>query len=48
MRIGIDLDNTIINYERAFGTAAAGLGLTFRDGAGKTELRDRIRALDAG
>jgi hypothetical protein len=48
VRIGIDLDNTIINYERAFGTAAAGLGLTFRDGAGKTELRDRIRALDAG
>lgn len=48
MRIGIDLDNTIINYERAFGTAAAALGLTCAEGAGKTEVRDRIRALDAG
>lgn len=48
MRIGIDLDNTIINYERAFAAAAAGLGLSRVDGAGKTELRDRIRELEAG
>lgn len=47
VRIGIDLDNTIINYERAFANAAAALGLTHTDGLGKTELRDRIR-LDAG
>jgi hypothetical protein len=48
VRIGIDLDNTIINYERAFAKAAATLGLTSTDGRGKTELRDRIRLLDAG
>jgi hypothetical protein len=48
VRIGIDLDNTIINYERAFANAAAALGLTRTGGAGKTELRDRIRELDAG
>lgn len=48
MRIGIDLDNTIINYERAFGMAAAALGLSCVDGAGKTELRDRIRLLADG
>jgi hypothetical protein len=48
VRIGIDLDNTIINYERAFANAATALGLTRTGGAGKTELRDRIRELDAG
>lgn len=48
MRIGIDLDNTIINYERAFAVAAAALGLSCVDGAGKTEVRDRIRELEAG
>jgi hypothetical protein len=46
--IGIDLDNTIINYERAFGIAAAALGFSFVDGVGKTEVRDRIRALAGG
>jgi hypothetical protein len=48
VRIGIDLDNTIINYERAFANAAAALGLARTGGAGKTELRDRIRLLEAG
>jgi hypothetical protein len=48
VRSGIDLDNTIINYERAFANAAAALGLARTGGAGKTELRDRIRLLEAG
>jgi hypothetical protein len=48
VRIGIDLDNTIINYERAFAAAAAALGLACVDGAGKTVVRDRIRELEAG
>lgn len=48
MRIGIDLDNTIINYERAFERAAAGLGMFDVAGIGKTGVRDRIRLLDDG
>ncbi len=46
LHIGIDLDNTIIDYDAAFAAAARELGI---DAAGgKTALRDRIRSLDGG
>jgi hypothetical protein len=48
VRIAIDLDNTIIDYEDAFADAAVALGLLRESPAGKTALRDRIRALDDG
>jgi hypothetical protein len=43
VRLGIDLDNTIIDYSRAFAEAARALGVS---GAfsGKTALRDALRA----
>lgn len=45
----LDLDNTIIDYDEAFGVAAVALGLvTDAAGLGKTALRDRIRALPDG
>lgn len=48
MRVGIDLDNTIINYERAFANVAAALGLTHAEGFGKMQIRDWIRDLEQG
>jgi hypothetical protein len=47
LHIGIDLDNTIIDYDAAFTAAAHAHGLA-RDVAGKTAVRDAIRALDDG
>jgi hypothetical protein len=43
VRLGIDLDNTIIDYSRAFAEAARALGVS---GAfsGKTALRDALRS----
>ncbi len=47
LHIGIDLDNTIINYDAAFGAAAAKLGID--DGVGgKKAVRDRVRLLEDG
>ena len=49
MRIGIDLDNTIIDYELAFREAALSLGWLPADaGAGKTALRDALRGQPGG
>lgn len=48
MRIAIDLDNTIIDYDDAFAQAAVALGFLREVPAGKTALRDRIRALPDG
>jgi hypothetical protein len=49
VRLGIDLDNTIIDYARAFADAAVAAGV---DGAslrsGKTALRDGLRARPGG
>jgi hypothetical protein len=49
MRLGIDLDNTIIDYSRAFAEAALAAGV---DGSeltgGKTALRDGLRARPGG
>ncbi len=49
MRIGIDLDNTIINYDNAFLAAAKIRGLIAADfTGGKQALRDHIRTLQGG
>lgn len=49
MRIGLDLDNTLIDYEAAFCAAAVGRGiLPAGTVLGKTALRDRIRELPDG
>jgi hypothetical protein len=49
-RIGLDFDNTIVDYRPLFGPAARALG--FIDdalpAAGKTGVRDRLRALPGG
>jgi hypothetical protein len=45
--IGLDLDNTIIDYTAAFGHAAEMLGIAFPVG-GKTALRDAVRAQPDG
>jgi hypothetical protein len=49
VRIGLDLDNTLIDYESAMCAAAIALGAV-SPGAqlGKTEVRDRIRELPDG
>lgn len=46
LHIGIDLDNTIIDYDAAFAAAARELGIDVA--GGKTAVRDRIRRLDGG
>jgi hypothetical protein len=44
VRIGIDLDNTIIDYDGAFAAAALALGLLAEPlPAGKTAVRDALR-----
>lgn len=49
MRIGIDLDNTIINYDHAFIKAAQQKKLIAADfHGGKQQLRDHIRTLPDG
>ena len=50
LRIGIDFDNTIVDYRSVFLRAARGLGLideTFAD-EDKTAIRDRLRARAGG
>ncbi len=46
LHIGIDLDNTIVDYDAAFAAAAHELGIDAS--GGKAALRDRIRLLDDG
>jgi hypothetical protein len=49
VRFGLDLDNTLIDYEAAFCAAAAEIGVVPAGARlGKTEVRDRIRALPDG
>jgi hypothetical protein len=49
MRIGIDFDNTLIDYDRVFLEAARGRGLVPPDFAGsKKAVRDAIRLLPDG
>ncbi len=48
MRLGIDLDNTIIDYARAFAAAAVEAGVTGERFRGKTALRDGLRARPDG
>lgn len=49
MRIGIDLDNTIIRYDDAFLTSARGRGLVPHGFSGtKQQVRDHIRTLEDG
>ena len=49
MRIGIDFDNTLIDYDAVFVAAARERGLIGDDFAGsKREVRDRIRLLPDG
>ncbi len=49
MRIGIDLDNTIILYDEAFLHAAQQRGLVAKDFSGtKQQLRDQLRTLPDG
>ncbi|MDE2223598.1 MAG: hypothetical protein KGK03_11070 [Candidatus Omnitrophica bacterium] len=49
MIIGVDFDNTLVNYDMAFSHRASELGLISLDrGQHKRELRDRIRLLPDG
>jgi hypothetical protein len=50
LRIGIDFDNTIVDYRPVFLGAARALGLVDASfvAGDKTELRDRLRALPGG
>jgi hypothetical protein len=49
LRIGLDLDNTLIDYDRLFGEIAAGRGLIARDFVGtKRDIRDHVRLLPGG
>ena len=49
MKIGFDLDNTLINYDRAFCHAASARGLIPTDfTGGKQAMRDHIRSLENG
>jgi hypothetical protein len=50
LRIGIDFDNTIVDYRPVFLPAARALGLVDANFAArdKTEIRDRLRALPGG
>jgi len=44
MRIGIDFDNTLIDYDRVFAAAAHALGLVSPDFKGsKRAVRDAVR-----
>ena len=47
-RLGIDLDNTIVDYAEAFARGAGTLGLAVPGGAGKNGLRDALRAGPGG
>lgn len=49
LRIGIDLDNTLINYDRLFREISVERGLVPVDFSGsKREVRDHIRLIDDG
>ena len=49
MRIGLDLDNTIINYDLAFISAANSLGVNLPEFCiTKTKIKNFVRALDQG
>ena len=49
MHIGLDLDNTLIDYEAAFCAAAVALdAIAPGTNLGKTAVRDRIRAMPDG
>ena len=50
LRIGIDFDNTIVDYRPVFLSAARALGLVEASFAArdKTEIRDHLRALPGG
>jgi hypothetical protein len=49
VRLGIDLDNTIIDYTRAFAEAVIAAGVADVAAAGgKTALRDALRARPGG
>jgi hypothetical protein len=49
VRIGLDLDNTLINYDRPFYLIALARGLIPRDFAGtKRDIRDHVRLLPGG
>ena len=49
MRIGLDLDNTIIRYEDVFAEESKKLGLVSEDWSGtKKELREYLRSLPNG
>jgi hypothetical protein len=49
VRLGIDLDNTIIDYAHAFGAAVAAAGVApVEPSGGKTALRDALRARPGG
>jgi len=49
MRVGIDFDNTIVNYEQIFVAAAQARGWITRGFRGrKRELRDTVRLLADG
>jgi hypothetical protein len=48
LRIGIDFDNTIVNYDTAFAHAAHRLGLAIGTAAGKPAVRAAVRALPDG
>jgi hypothetical protein len=48
-RIGLDLDNTLISYDRSFCSAAIERSLVPADFVGsKRDVRDRVRLLPAG
>jgi len=47
MRIGLDFDNTIVNYDRIFHTVALEQGVIPTDlPANKTAVRDYLRSID--
>jgi hypothetical protein len=48
MRIGIDLDNTIVNYDEAFVRAAERLDIAVGAATGKAAIRQAVRALPDG
>jgi len=47
--IGVDFDNTLINYDEVFHSRAVDSGLVARDiEKEKSVIRDRVRNLEAG
>jgi len=48
VRIGVDLDNTIINYDDAFAAGARRLGIDVDGAHGKAAIRAAVRALPEG